>query len=672
MGEFAAAAHGNGLAVVYGRCDEELAVPYQPWIEAMREVVRHLPEDALVEHTTRYGGELARLVPELTTRVEGLPEPRRADAETERFLLFDAVAGALALVARDAPVVLVLDDLHWADRPSLLLLRHLVRNSDPMPVLLLATYRDTDVAAGAPLTELNAQLHREPGVERIKLEGLDGLGVGELVDATVTEASDDDGALASALLRETKGNPFFLTELLHHLAETGALRPDSEGRLLAGEDVGVAGLPESVRQVVGERIQRLGPDAARVLAYASVIGRDFDLALLSRVTELGEEDLVDLLDDGLRASVIEEVPTNAGLYTFAHALICHTLYEDLSATRRRLLHRRVGEALEELYAADPGDRIGELARHWCEATQPADVEKALRFSLLAGDAAAEALAHDEAVAALLAVGFLFSRIGDPGEFWDSIRGASWGFVALAFVLGMSTDAAFGVTFLGNVPMRIPVWPSIELQSAMSFSNLAVPVAADTALQVRFLQKQGLDLPSAVATGGVLSTVSEIAVQIGLLFVALWLAPDAIEFGRIDSGQIVVVALIAVFAILVALAIVLGVRRVRRAVLPPVAQAARTMWAAMRSPGRIALLIGGNVVAQCLYAGSLLACLHAFGATVDFWTLVALNIGISTIASLVPLPGGGTAAVLTHQLAVSYLPAIPGWFATQDLVHKGRL
>ncbi len=247
-----------------------------------------------------------------------------------------------------------------------------------------------------------------------------------------------------------------------------------------------------------------------------------------------------------------------------------------------------------------------------------------------------------AVGALAAIVVLFSRIGNPADFWASVRDADWWFVALAFFLGMMTDVAFGITFLGNVPIRIPVWPSIELQSAMSFSNLAVPVAADTAIQVRFLQKQGLDLPSAVATGGVLSSVSEIIVQIGLFFVALWLSPDSIHFGRIDTGQIAWVALIVVFVVLVAVAVVVSVRRFRRVVLPPVIRATRTVWDAVKTPSRLALLVFGNIIAQCFYAGSLLACLHAFGASVDFWTLLALNIGISTIASLVPIPGGGTA------------------------------
>ncbi len=299
-----------------------------------------------------------------------------------------------------------------------------------------------------------------------------------------------------------------------------------------------------------------------------------------------------------------------------------------------------------------------------------------------------------AVGALVGVGVLLSRVGDPVVFWDTVKNAEWGFVILAFVLGIATDVAFGITFLGNVPIRLPVWPSIELQSAMSFSNLAVPVAADTALQVRFLQRNGLDLSSAVAAGGILSSVSEIVVQVGLLFLAIWLAPDSIDFGRIDTDQIVVVVLIVVLLLGVAAAVTFGVRRIRHTVLPPIRRALATVWGAVKTPSRLALLIGGNIVAQCLYAGSLLACLHAFGTSINFWTLLALNIGISVIASLVPIPGGGTAvsavglagmvtafgvpaaaasaAVLTHQLAVTYLPAIPGWFATNDLVKKGLL
>jgi glycosyltransferase 2 family protein len=299
-----------------------------------------------------------------------------------------------------------------------------------------------------------------------------------------------------------------------------------------------------------------------------------------------------------------------------------------------------------------------------------------------------------AVAALVAIAVLLSRVGDPVAFWETIRDASWGYVLLALALGILTDVAFAVAFLGTVPVRIPLWPAIELQSSMSFSNLAVPVAADAAIQIRFLQKFGLDLASAVAIGGVFSSVSEIFVQVVLFGVALWLSPDSINFGRIDTNQIVVLVLIVIFVVGVAAGVVFGVRRIRHAVVPHIVRAATSVWNAMKSPSRVALLLGGNIAANCLYAASLLACLHAFGASVDFWTLLAMNIGISLIASLVPFPGGGaavsavgltgllhavgvptaeaTAAVIAHQLAVSYLPAIPGWFTTNDLVRKQLL
>lgn len=299
-----------------------------------------------------------------------------------------------------------------------------------------------------------------------------------------------------------------------------------------------------------------------------------------------------------------------------------------------------------------------------------------------------------AVGALAGVGALLSRVGDPGHFWNEIQGANWAYVALAVLLATLADVVFGITFLGNVPIRIPVWPSIELQGALSFSNLAVPVAADAALQVRFLQKNGMDLPSATATGGVLSSLSEIAVQLGLFVIALRLAPTAIRFGRIDTAKLEIVGMIVIFAVGVVVAVIFSLRQIRRLVLPPLLRALRTVWDAIKTPGRLALLVGGNALAQVIYAGALLACLAAFGASVDFWTLVALNIGVSTIASLVPIPGGGTAvkavglagmltafgvpraagaaAVLVNQVAVSYLPAIPGWFAMNDLIRRRLL
>ena len=299
-----------------------------------------------------------------------------------------------------------------------------------------------------------------------------------------------------------------------------------------------------------------------------------------------------------------------------------------------------------------------------------------------------------AVGALVAVGVLLSQVGDPATLWHSLSHASWGWVGAAFVLGMAADVAFGVAFMGTVPVKLPLWPTIELQSSLAFVNLAVPVAADAALQVRFLQKNGLELSEAVATGGLLSSVSELVVQAGLFGVALVLAPTTLHFGRVDTTQIVVVVLIVILIVGIGTALVFGVRKFRRAVLPPVARAGRAVWEAVKTPSRIAMIVGGNVAAYVLYATALLACLAAFGSTINLWTLIALNIGISLIASLVPFPGGATAvsaiglsgmlvslgvptaaatgAVLSQKVVISYLPAIPGWLASNDLARKGIL
>jgi uncharacterized membrane protein YbhN (UPF0104 family) len=299
-----------------------------------------------------------------------------------------------------------------------------------------------------------------------------------------------------------------------------------------------------------------------------------------------------------------------------------------------------------------------------------------------------------AIGTLVAIATLLSRIGSPTEFWNTIRDADWLLVLLAFLLGMLRDVVYGVTFLGNVPIRIPVWPSIELQVAMAFSHLAVPVASDAAIQVRFLQKNGVDIPSAIATGGVLSAVTEIGVQIGVFLFALWLSPDSLNFGHIDTGNLAVAIAVVVFVIAAVAAVLLGVQRLRQLVLAPVRHGLGTVWQAMKSPARVALLFGGNVVAQLIAATSLLVCLHAFGATANFWTVLAISTGVGLVASVVPVPGGGTvvsaiglagtfvaigipqatagAAVLTYQLVHSYLPVIPGWFATSDLIRKQML
>uniref|UniRef100_UPI0025B11284 AfsR/SARP family transcriptional regulator n=2 Tax=Amycolatopsis solani TaxID=3028615 RepID=UPI0025B11284 len=347
-------AHAQGTTVLYGRCDENLAIPYGPFVEIVSHYLDHAPASRLAEHDPQRVGELCRLVPGLAGRLPAVPAPTATDADTERFLLFEAVADLLARAATRTPVLVVLDDLHWADRPSLRLLCHLAAR--PLGrVLIVGTCRDTELTAVHPLTEALGSLRRELAVERLPLGGLSSSEVAAYVGAAGHDAGQA-GTLARAIHRETDGNPFFVAELLRHLAETG--------RITAAAGFGDAGLPDSIREVISARVGRLGDEVTRMLSAAAVIGQEFDLALLSMTTGTTQDRLLDRLDVVERAALVTEVPPAAGRFRFAHALIQRTLYENLGPTRRTFGHARVAEALEVLCGDDPGERVGELARQF--------------------------------------------------------------------------------------------------------------------------------------------------------------------------------------------------------------------------------------------------------------------------------------------------------------------
>ena len=391
-------AHGEGATVLYGRCDEDLGVPYQPWVQALGYLVKEAPQPVLEAHVERFGGDLARLIPALSDRVPELPSPRESDPETERYLLYAAVAGLLEGAGELQPLLLILDDLHWADGPTLSLLRHVVASGSLIRAMVVGTYRDSDLSRDHPLTALLAALHREQGVERIKLTGLDFDDVLALMEAAAGHEMDEDGrALAAEIARETAGNPFFTGEVLRHLTESGAIVRKEGGRWRLVGNLAELGLPQSVREVIGQRVERLGPDARTVLSAAAVIGREFDLDLLLAVLELGEARLLDLLDEGVAASLLKESPERAERFAFTHGLVEHTLYEDLGRARRARLHKRVAIALEEKCGDEPGERLGELAGHWAAAVVSADTAKAIHYARLAAEHALAQLAPDEAV-----------------------------------------------------------------------------------------------------------------------------------------------------------------------------------------------------------------------------------------------------------------------------------
>ncbi len=388
---FASGTYQDGAAVVYGRCDEDLGIPYQPWIEVLTQLVRHVPEPVLAAHVADRGGHLARVVPELGRRLS-VEVPAGGEADTERYVLFGCVVDLLARVSGEFPVLVVLDDLHWADRGSVQLLRHVAVTDEAIRVGILGTFRDSDITTDHPLTDFLAALHRENRGVRIPLRGFDDADLLHLLETVAGHEMDEQGvALRDALLAETAGNPFFVAEILRHLADTGAIY-EHDGRWVAGADLRTVGLPVSVREVVGRRLAGLGPDTERILGLAAVIGRDFDVPLLALVAQTDEDTLIDLCDAAVEAAVLQGTD-DPDRYTFAHALIEHTLYDGLSPARRARAHKAVAEQLE---AIDPG-RVGELASHWAQAAQASDVAKAIEYAARAGRQALDQLAPDEAV-----------------------------------------------------------------------------------------------------------------------------------------------------------------------------------------------------------------------------------------------------------------------------------
>ena len=357
--EIARLAHATGGAVLYGRCDEDLGVPFQPFVEAVDFYTANHPSPRL----GRLPGELARLCPEVAGRVLHLPAAVISDPQTEEYRLFEAVTSWMIEASKESGLVLVLDDLHWATRATLLLLQHVLTGAsadESARLLVVGTYRDTELDRRHPLTAVLADLRRLPSVERIDLAGLSFEETLVLVERAAGHELDEPGRrLAEATYAETEGNPFFVGEVLRHFVETGQVR-FVDGRWEVSNPGHVL-VPEGVKDVIGRRLGRLSDIANRVLSVASVLGRDFDLELLGSVVDLDEMAVLDALDEASRARMIEE--TGSEQFRFFHAMVRDTLYEELSTPRRRRVHHHVAEVLEKLRPHDSGA----LAYHALEA-----------------------------------------------------------------------------------------------------------------------------------------------------------------------------------------------------------------------------------------------------------------------------------------------------------------
>ncbi|WP_135459798.1 BTAD domain-containing putative transcriptional regulator [Mycobacterium sp. DL99] len=370
-GEWCRQAYEQGAVVLYGRSDEDLGAPYQPFAEALRTLVPCVGTNQL--RGMRGIEALLPLVPGLTDVLPDLAAPPHGDPDTERYALFDAVVALLGIASVDVPIVLVLDDLHWAAKPTLLLLRHLLRFGEHARVQIIGTYRSTDLDRSHPLAAMLADLHRDGSANRITLGGLDE----NDVSTYVAEAGYHDEELARALASVTGGNPFFLIEALRHVDESGGHWDPST-------------LPQGVREAVSRRLSRLPVETNKALAAAAVVGSQFALELVEHVVG---QDLVDAFDEACQAGIVIEEP--GGLYRFNHAIVRQSLLAELASVRRMRLHQRIATTLETMPGADD-ELLAELAHHYFECAWAGNAVKAVEYCRRAADQAMARLAYEGA------------------------------------------------------------------------------------------------------------------------------------------------------------------------------------------------------------------------------------------------------------------------------------
>ena len=382
--ELAARARARGAEVLFGRCWEAGGAPaYWPWTQALRVHIRESDPEVLREEAGPGATELAHLLPELLEVLPSLYPSSSPDSDGARFRLFDATVEFLRRASARRPLVLVLDDLHAADTPSLLLLQFLTRELGSSRLLILGAFRDVDPAPSQALGALLAEVAREPVTRRVQLGGLSAPDVARYVEESASELASPE--LIAALYDETEGNPLFVGETVRLLELEG---------VQAGPGGARRAIPASIRDVIERRLGHLSEECNGLLVRASVLGRDFGLATLARVAESQDETwLLETLDEAMSARIIAEVPGSADRLRFTHVLIRDTLYEGLTSARRVLLHRRSGKALEALYGDHPGPHLAELAHH---AIAGGDLERGTAYARQAGDRALTLSAYEEA------------------------------------------------------------------------------------------------------------------------------------------------------------------------------------------------------------------------------------------------------------------------------------
>jgi eukaryotic-like serine/threonine-protein kinase len=379
-----------GATVMQGGCYEyEATTPYLPFVEALRRWVHGRSAEALRATLGELAPELARLAPEIAAVLGPLPPSPALPAAEERLRLFDHVARLLQTLSRENGLLLVLDDLHWADQGTLSLLQYLMRNLREEKLLVLGAYREAELDRSHPLAAALVEWNRQRIATRIALQRLPLDATTEML-ATLFGQETVSPDFAAALQRETEGNPFFVEEVIKTLIEQGQIY--REGADWQRRDVAELVIPQSIRAAVSRRLDRLSEGCTRVLHTAAALGKGFGYTELAAIADTGEDELLDALDEATAAQVVRAEAE--GTFIFTHDKIREVLVDELNPIRRRRLHQRIGEGLERLLGDEAATRAQDLAHHFVLS---GDLARGMEYSLMAGSAAEKVFAQDEAI-----------------------------------------------------------------------------------------------------------------------------------------------------------------------------------------------------------------------------------------------------------------------------------
>ena len=392
-------AERRGALAIFGRCYEsEGSVPYSPFIEMLEQAFTIIPPDIVREDMGEDAPEIARMVPELRRRFSDIPPALDLPPEQQRRYFFNALAAFISRASARFPLLLIMDDVHWADEPTLLLIEHMASLMSKLRILGIGTYRDVELEVSRPLAASIERMLRARTLERFSLHRFDRDGVATMVEALATKPAPP--AIVDAIYSETEGNPFFVEEVFRHLTEEGKVF-DESGEFRTDLTVDELDVPESVRLVVGRRLRRLGTQPQPRDPSFSAPGRAFPFSLLEDLTDVESHTLLDIVDEAEAARVIVPEERDGQVhYSFAHELIRQTLLASLSIIRRQRLHLAVADAIQRLDVRAIDERPAEIAVHLMQAGSAAESGRLLEFLERSARRALESAAFEEAVRAL--------------------------------------------------------------------------------------------------------------------------------------------------------------------------------------------------------------------------------------------------------------------------------